>query len=100
MRDTELYQNLLGIVSPWSVESVSVKVTHPPKILLPVQNAALSLRLTMPKSGPRYRWTAVSFFNYLHAWTPRISCVTHGVRQVSVPPGPNLRDGSPSCSNA
>ena len=42
MRDTELYHNLLGIVSPWSVDSVTmdvatqwvdVTVSHPPKIL-------------------------------------------------------------------
>ena len=42
MRDTELYQNLLGIASPWSVDSVTmdvanqrvdVTVVHPPKIL-------------------------------------------------------------------
>lgn len=42
MRDTELYQNLPGIVSPWSVDSVTmdvakqrvdVMVSHPPKIL-------------------------------------------------------------------
>jgi len=42
MRDTELYQNLLGIVSPWTVDSVTmdvekqrvdVTVSHPPRIL-------------------------------------------------------------------
>ncbi len=42
MRDTELYQNLLGIVAPWSVEMVTmdiekqrvdVTVSHPPKTL-------------------------------------------------------------------
>lgn len=42
MRDTELYQNLLGIMSPWSVESVmtdvekqrvDVTVSHPPNLL-------------------------------------------------------------------
>ena len=26
MRDTELYQNLLGIVAPWSIESVMMDV--------------------------------------------------------------------------
>ena len=26
MRDTELYQNFLGIVSPWSVESMTMDV--------------------------------------------------------------------------
>ena len=42
MSDTELSQNLLGIVVPWSVDSVTmdlakqrvdVRVSHPPKIL-------------------------------------------------------------------
>lgn len=41
MRDTVLYQNLLGIVSPWTIDSVTmdvekqrvdVTVSHPPKI--------------------------------------------------------------------
>ena len=42
MRDKDLYQNLLGIVSPWTVDSVTmdvekqrvdVTVSHPPRIL-------------------------------------------------------------------
>lgn len=50
MRDTELYQNLLGILSPWSVESVlmdvekqrvDVTVTHLPKTLFLVRNFGL-----------------------------------------------------------
>jgi hypothetical protein len=51
MRDTELYQNLLGIVAPWSVDSVTmdvekqrvdVTVSHPPKILFACPECGVS----------------------------------------------------------
>ncbi|MHB8544403.1 MAG: ISL3 family transposase [Leptospirales bacterium] len=95
MRDTELYQNLLGIVSPWSVESVTmdvekqrmdVTVMHPPKILFACPECGIESPVFDHAEERVWRHLdSCQFFTYLHARVPRISCATHGVRQVSVP---------------
>ncbi|MHB1927761.1 MAG: transposase family protein, partial [Leptospirillum sp.] len=95
MRDTELYQNLLGIVSPWSVESVTmdvekqrvdVTVMHPPKILFACPECGMESPIFDHAEERVWRHLdSCQFFTYLRARVPRISCATHGVRQVSVP---------------
>ena len=95
MRDTELYQNLLGIVSPWSVDSVTMDVTkqrvdvtvsHPPKMLFACPECGIESPVFDHAEERVWRHLdSCQFFTYLHARVPRISCSTHGIRQVSVP---------------
>jgi transposase len=95
MRDTELYQNLLGIVSPWSVDSVTMDVTkqrvdvtvsHPPKMLFACPECGTESPVFDHAEERVWRHLdSCQFFTYLHARVPRISCSTHGIRQVSVP---------------
>ena len=95
MRDTELYQNLLGIVSPWSVDSVTMDVTkqrvdvtvsHPPKMLFPCPECGTESPVFDHAEERVWRHLdSCQFFTYLHARIPRISCSTHGIRQISVP---------------
>jgi transposase len=95
MRDTELYKNLLGISSPWSVESVTmdvekqrvdVTVSHPPSLLFACPECGTESPVFDHAEERVWRHLdSCQFFTYLHARVPRISCQTHGVRQVSVP---------------
>lgn len=96
MRDRELYAQILGIRSPWSVTSVEL------------QSAALQVvvnvrvdpaeALCCPECGdpaPRYdfrerRWRHLDTCQYrtvLSAEVPRVQCPSHGVHQVKVPWG-------------
>ena len=95
MRDTELYQNLLGIVSPWSVDSVTmdvekqrvdVTVSHPPRILFSCPECGTESPIFDHAEERVWRHLdSCQFFTSLHARVPRIFCAAHGVRQVSVP---------------
>ncbi len=95
MRDTELYQNLLGIMSPRSVESVmmdvekqrvDVTVSHPPNLLFACTECGMESPVLDHAEERVWRHLdSCQFFTYLHARVPRISCQTHGVRQMSVP---------------
>ncbi len=95
MRDTELYQNLLGIVSPWTVDSVTmdvekqrvdVTVSHSPRILFSCPECGTESPVFDHAEERVWRHLdSCQFFTYLHARVPRISCTAHGVRQVSVP---------------
>ena len=95
MRDTELYQNLLGIVSPWTVDSVTmdvekqrvdVTVSHPPRILFSCPECGTESPVFDHAEERIWRHLdSCQFFTSLHARVPRISCTAHGVRQVSVP---------------
>ncbi len=95
MRDTKLYQNLLGIGSPWSVDSVTmdvekkrvdVTVSHPPKMVFACPECGAESAVFDHAEERVWRHLdSCQFFTYLHARVPRIACPTHGVRQVSVP---------------
>ena len=95
MRDTELYQNLLGIVSPWTVDSVTmdvekqrvdVTVSHPPRILFSCPECGTESPVFDHAEERVWRHLdSCQFFTSLHARVPRIFCAAHGVRQVSVP---------------
>lgn len=94
MRDKDLYQQILGIASPWRVvdvdlamkqETVTVFVEHEP-----------GTELQCPECGcacPGYdrrtrRWRHLDtcqFKTILQADLPRVECPQHGVRQVRVP---------------
>jgi transposase len=94
MRDKDLYQQILGIASPWRVtdveldlkeEAVTVRVALEP-----------GAQLLCPECGqpsPGYdrrerRWRHLDtcqFQTILAAEVPRVQCPTHGVHQVGVP---------------
>ena len=86
MRDTELYQNLLGIVAPWSVESVmmdvekqrvDVTVSHPPNFLFACPECGTESPVFDHAEERVWRHLdSCQFFTYLHARVSRISCST------------------------
>jgi transposase len=95
MRDTELYEALLGIKSPWRVTKVvlnpsagrvDVWVEDQPgtKWNCPECKQKAS---TYDHSEERI-WRHLDtcqYGTYIHARMPRVKCVDHGVRQVPVP---------------
>ena len=95
MQDRELYQEILGLKSPWSVtnvalnlkeQQVDVFVGHPSgtKFCCP----ECSLTLPCYDHTPERQWRhldSCQFKTLLHASVPRVDCPEHGVKQVSVP---------------
>jgi transposase len=95
VRDTELYQHLLGLTAPWTVSRVDLDVKG--------QRVDVYARHSKPKSWPcpecgiacglhdhdeERVWRhldSCQFLTYLHARIPRVNCGEHGVRQVKVP---------------
>ena|SRR5437899_156870 len=95
MQDHQLYEQILGIQSPWSVERVELKLedgevhVH----LTHRENATWSC----PECGrecplhdhtPERIWRHLDTCQYqtlLHAATPRTDCPEHGVRAVRLP---------------
>jgi transposase len=95
MRDTSLYQYLLGLESPWAVSEVK----------LDVENQRVDVWVEHPKGikwfcpecgaeGPLHDhaeervWRhldSCQFQTFLHARPPRVRCPEHGVRQVTLP---------------
>jgi transposase len=95
MRDTELYSQILGISSPWSVEKVDLQVAqgkvdiwleHKAGVSwpCPVCGGALPVRDHAEERVWRHLDTC-QFMTFLHARIPRVDCPEHGVRQVKVP---------------
>ena len=94
MKDTQLYAQILGIVDPWSVDSV--------ELLLKEQKVTIKLTFNeghqfvcpeCSKEAPRYdkvhrQWRHLDtcqFETTIEADIPRVNCTEHGVHQVSVP---------------
>lgn len=95
MRDTDLYQRILGIQPPWAISGVELD-TPSKEVRVRVEN--LDAELPCPACGllcSRYdsrlrRWRHLDtcqFQTILVAEVPRVSCPDHGVRQVQVPWG-------------
>lgn len=98
MRDTELYERVLGLSEPWSVSRVEltveehrvdVWVEHPPgvKWLCPqcgVESDELACRDHAEERVWRHLDTC-QFQTHLHARIPRVDCPEHGVVNVAVP---------------
>lgn len=93
MNDRKLYEQILGIVSPWHVEQVELKLGDG-QILVRVEGSAEVE--VCPKCGkrcPRYdssyrQWRHLDTCQYqtiLSAKVPRIKCGEHGVLQVRLP---------------
>ena len=96
MQDRELYEKLLGLKEPWSVENVALDLSL----------AAVTVTINHPKGAPfpcpvcglpspiydhqKRRWQHLDtcgFTTILEAEVPRIQCSEHGVKQVTVPWG-------------
>lgn len=98
MRDTELYQRVLGLSVPWSVSRVELKtserrvdiwVEHRPGVKwrcpqCPERSKRLSCRDHAEERVWRHLDTC-QFHTYLHARIPRVNCPEHGVVNASVP---------------
>lgn len=98
MRDTELYQTLLGLTAPWEVTAVTITQASTDR---PLGEVALSVRwrLEAPlvcsccgQAGPRYdsrprRWrhlNTMQWKTFITADVPRVNCPKCGVKQVRV----------------
>jgi len=95
MQDKELYQHLLGLLSPWSVsevklntenQQIDVHVEHPKgtKFCCPECNQSLACYDHAPKRQWRHL-DSCQFKTILYAAVPRVDCPQHGVKQVAVP---------------
>jgi transposase len=93
MNDRKLYEQILGIQPPWSVESVDLQLDNG-EILIRVESSPAVAKC--PECGKRCarydsqerRWRHLDTCQYqtiLVASVPRIKCDEHGVRQVYVP---------------
>lgn len=95
MQDKELYQQILGLNSPWSVGNVEldvenseirVNVIHPPgaRFCCPECQALLACH----DHAEERRWRhldSCQFKTILTARVPRVKCPEHGVKNVDVP---------------
>ena len=94
MRDTELYERILGLDKPWSVRDVALNVDDG-HVDIFVEHAA-DARWACPECGKALGcydhaetrvWRHLDTCQYqtrLHARIPRVDCPEHGVKQVEV----------------
>ncbi|MGH2618399.1 MAG: ISL3 family transposase [Thermomicrobiales bacterium] len=94
MRDAELYERLLGLEQPWSVEAVELRLAAGEVHIRVVRASAAPLSCpSCGKVAPGYdqrprSWRHLDTFQYrtlIHAQVPRVDCPEHGVRQIAVP---------------
>ena len=95
MQDTELYRQLLGLNTPWTVTRVELRIKeqrvevwagHAESARWPCPECATELALY--DHGEERTWRhldSCQFQTYLHARPPRVACPEHGVRQVRLP---------------
>lgn len=95
MQDIELYRQLLGLNTPWTVSRVELQVKEQ-RVEVWAEHAE-GARWACPECAvplPLYDhadervWRhldSCQFQTYLHARPPRVQCPTHGVRQVRLP---------------
>jgi transposase len=95
MRDTELYQQLLGLAEPWTVRRVELSVAEG-RVDVWVDHPRQQ-RFDCPQCGQRLgvydhseerAWRhldSCQFLTFLHARPPRVDCPEHGVHQVRLP---------------
>lgn len=95
MRDTELYRQLLGLESPWTVDRVELDMkTHRVDVFAkherpktwPCPECGTACGLHDHDEERTWRHLdSCGFGTYLRARVPRVRCADHGVRQVRVP---------------
>jgi len=98
VRDTELYQTLLGLTTPWEVSGVAITQASAER---PLGEVSVTVQwradaaLVCPacgRSGPRYdsrlrRWrhlNTMQWKTFIAAEVPRVNCPQCGVKQVRV----------------
>ena len=93
MRDTELYRQILGVETPWTVTAVEVDLGAK-EVRVRVEHAGKTLKCSeCGRRSPGYdshekSWRHLDtcqLKTLLVATVPRINCRDHGVRQVTVP---------------
>ena len=95
MEDRDLYQQILGLSSPWTVrevqldteqEQIDVYVDHPSgtKFCCPVCDKSLGIYDHSDERGWRHL-DSCQYKTILHASVPRVKCPEHGVKQVNAP---------------
>jgi len=95
MRDTELYQGILGLEAPWKVarveldvkqQRVDVYAEHGKRKTWPCPECDAPCGLHDHDEERTWRHLdSCQFQTHLHAAVPRIRCDKHGVKQVRVP---------------
>ena len=95
MEDKDLYEYLLGIKMPWSVERieldvkekrVNVWVEHKGGRRWPCPECGRELKIYDHAEERSWRHLdSCAFQTHMHARIPRVECVDHGVLQVRVP---------------
>ncbi len=95
MQDRELYEQILGLSSPWKVTKVELKaeasevhvfVEHPRGTKFCCPNCKLELACYDHAEERRWRHLdTCQFKTILHARQPRVDCPEHGVQLVNVP---------------
>jgi transposase len=93
MQDKELYQQILGLSSPWSVQNVEldvenseirVNVSHPPLASFCCPECQASLACHDHAEERRWRHLdSCQFQTILTARVPRVKCPEHGVKHGS-----------------
>ena len=95
MEDHELYRRILGIETPWQVDSVDlnleagevhVYLAHPDRAEWPCPECGASCKLH--DHQPQRQWRRLDTCQYrtiLHAAPPRSACPKHGTRVVKLP---------------
>jgi transposase len=95
VRDTDFFRELLGLKKPWKVDRVSLSskekevdvwLEHRGR----AEFACPECRLPLPiyDHVPARRWRHLDhggWLTWMHAHIPRVFCLEHGVRQVTVP---------------
>jgi transposase len=98
MRDTELYQTLLGLTAPWEVASVAITQASAARplgevsVMVQWRAEAALVCPSCGQSAPRYdsrprRWrhlNTMQWKTFISAEVPRVNCPNCGVRQVRV----------------
>ncbi len=93
MRDRELYQQILGLQSPWKVSDIRLSLTDRQVVIVVVRDPVVSL--TCPVCGQscgvydhrKRMWRHLDtcqLQTVIEAEVPRVSCPEHGVQQIVV----------------
>lgn len=95
MQDRALYDQILGLMSPWSVarvelntedQQVDVFLEHTNGVTFPCPECEAALSCYDHAAERQWRHLdSCQFQTVLHAQIPRVNCPQHGVKQVSVP---------------
>jgi transposase len=95
MRDTELYEALLGLKNPWRVTKVKLD-SAAGRVDVWVEDSPgtkwdcpeCKIKASVYDHSEERVWRHLDtcqFGTYIHARMPRVKCSDHGIRQVSVP---------------